>query len=297
MVTFTQFGSCVSRDVFNFTRDLDYVVSHTHNGINISTLLMDNHLSIDDRYIFAENGFWKRMQQFIFKHDVFDEYIKQLNTEYFIFDLAGERLPLQLWKDESGEAKVPVNWQTYNTSLNLKKDSRMMVSISDWHLADRNKALYKTDLVNFCKLIKEKYGENKIIYLSVKQADSFLNKYNNELCSFDDYEGNGIERKSLRVKQNEVIDFAEKIILNELPKIWIVNFPTNTVADDRHHFGRHTLHFNHFLYEYFSDAVELIVRSNLRQNIDDAQVKKRLDFMKTYAEIRMDEVIRVFKNN
>lgn len=296
MITFTQFGTCVSRDVFNFTRDLDFVVSHTHSSINISTILMPTNLSVDDKYIFAENGFCRRMQHLIYKHDKFEEYIKTLNSDYFIFDLAGERLPLQLWKDDNGNAVVPVTWPIYKTSLNLKENSNN-ISISDWHLADRDKNLYKQELVNFCRIIKEKYGEKNIIYLSVKQADEFLNKDNNKLCSFDDFEGKGIERKALRMRQNQVMDFAEKIVLDELPHMWSVEFPSNTVADDRHHFGRHTLHFNHYLYEYFADAVELIVKNNLSPDVDDKQINKRLDFMKKYAEIKMDEIIRIFKNN
>ena len=295
MITFTQYGSCVSRDVFNFMKNPEYVVQYTHNGINISTLLMENRLDIDDKFISADNGFWRRMQKFVFNHDKFEKYIDKLNTDYFIFDLAGERLPLQKWRKDDECAEIPVTWQIYNTSLNLKENLDNDIQITDWHLADRNKDLYKRQLKEFCKIIKKKYGEKKIIYLSVKQANSFLNKDNNMFCNFDDYEGKGIERKSLRLKQDEVINFAENIVLQELPQMWIVDYPSNAVADDRHHFGRHTLHFNHYFYEYFSEAVDLIVRSDLLLHIDEKQIKKKLEFMKRYAEIRMDEVIRVFK--
>ena len=60
------------------------IEKHDFLQVNISTILMPTNLSVDDKYIFAENGFCRRMQHLIYKHDKFEEYIKTLNSDYFI---------------------------------------------------------------------------------------------------------------------------------------------------------------------------------------------------------------------
>ena len=295
MITFTHVGSCVSRDIFNFINDLEIVPLFTHNGLNIPSLLENSSLEIDENLISSQSRFWLKMQKFIFNHPSFEEHINKLDTDYFIFDLGGERLPLQQWTYNGVSSKIPVSWETYNTSNNIKKNSSYAFEISDWHLVDRNIEMYKMNLEMFADIIKEKYDSKKIIYVSVRQANYFINNEKKIICNFDDYEGNGIERKSLRKKQETIIEYAEKIILNKMPKIWLIESPNNILADDRHHFGRHTLHFNHLIYEYYAMAVNLIVQSNNLKDIDELVVRKKIDFLKKYTEIRLEEIKQLYK--
>lgn len=95
MKTFTKFGSCVTSDCFNFMDINQLYPSYTHTGIPISNILDEANINILEEDIIADNFFWKKMLQTIFKHEPFSKYLENRQSDYFIFDLADERLPLQ----------------------------------------------------------------------------------------------------------------------------------------------------------------------------------------------------------
>ena len=103
--------------------------------------------------LIAESGFWVKMQKYCFQHESFDKLIENLQSDFFIFDLCDERLPLQNWTIDGSNALVPVTWETYKTYLQMK-EKKVNIDIDDWHFANRNKELYKKNIQNFIKNLK-----------------------------------------------------------------------------------------------------------------------------------------------
>ena len=296
MVTFTQFGSCVSRDIFNFLDELEFCPICSHNCINISTIVKESKLMIFDSDIVANNDFEFRIQKLLFEHPDFRTYMRNVTSDYFIFDLGGERLPLQKWEYEAKSSQIPVTWNTYRTSKNVLNNKYYGdgIQISDWHLADRNIKNYEEDIEEYCKIILEKYDPNHVIYLSVRQAKEFINNDKKCISNFNDYEGNGIEKASLRSRQDLVISRAEAIVRKNIPDMWEIVIPENSLADDRHHFRRHTLHFNHIIYDYFSECVQLIAKDRDISESQKTKIKRAIDLRKKYAEIKLEDLRAIY---
>lgn len=252
MVTFTKFGSCVTTDIFNFLNISRYYPKNIYTGINIDTAISEADISVPEDCIVAESGFWVKMQKYCFQHESFDKLIENLQSDFFIFDLCDERLPLQNWTIDGSNALVPVTWETYKTYLQMK-EKKVNIDIDDWHFANRNKELYKKNIQNFIKNIRQYYDPLHIIYISMRQADYALNRTNMKVVPFDEFNKKGMSNSQRRKKENAVIDFAESIIKEEMPDIWYVNTPDNLIADSEHHFALHPLHFHYLVYEYLAD--------------------------------------------
>ena len=61
-------------------------------------------------------------------------------------------------------------------------------------------------------MVKEKFDNQHIIYISLRQAKEFIDP-NEGICNFDFYEGSGIEKGNLRMRQDLVIEKAENVFL------------------------------------------------------------------------------------
>lgn len=235
MVTFTKFGSCVTSDVFNFMNISNYYPKHIYTGINIATAVHKADIPILEEDLVAENGFWEKMQKYCFSHEALDDCIKKWQSDYFIFDLCDERLPLQKWKCGGSTANIPVTWNTYRTSLNVLNGNSYKqyggIEISDWHLADRNKELYRKNIQSFISSIRKYYDSLHIIYISMRQADYALNRTDMQVIPLDDFPKKGMSNFQRRKKENAVIEFAESIVREEMPDIWYINTPENLIAD------------------------------------------------------------------
>lgn len=290
MVTFTKFDSCVTTDIFNFLNTSRYYPENIYTGINIDTAISEADISVPEDCIVAESGFWVKMQKYCFHHQAFEKHIKNLQSDFFIFDLCDERLPLQNWTIDEANALVPVTWETYRTYLALK-EKQVNIGIDDWHFANRNKELYKKNIQNFIKCIRKYYDPLHIIYISMRQADYALNRANMEVIPFDDFNKKGMSDLKRRKKEDTVIDFAESIIKEEMPDIWYINTPNNLIADSEHHFMLHPLHFHYFIYEYLADCVQQI--ADFDPNMCSKQkISLSMDIKKHWLKLKLDELFR-----
>ena len=278
MITFTKFGSCVTSDIFNFMNISNYYPQYTHTGINIRTAVYEADIPILEKDIVAENGFGIRMQKYCFQHKPFAEYSNSLKSDYFIFDLCDERLPLQKWCCKGESIDIPVTWNTYRTSQNLSQESYEKyggISISDWHFADRNRESYIKEIKKYCESIKKLYPEDRIIYISLRQADFALKQDGKLVVPIDELKKTGVSDLARRKRENQIIDFAESIVKQELKNCWIVNTPDSLIADARHHFGIHPLHFHYLVYEYIAECVSMIADSSKIKNISEDILRKK----------------------
>lgn len=204
--------------------------------------------------------------------------------------------------NRGGRAQIPVTWQTYRTSKNVLESSEYeKLSISDWHFSDRDKEQYKEQIIKICEAIKEHYDENHIIYISARQAKEFIartsDKMQKRIQSFDNHEGKGIEKRGFRDRQDIIIKYAEKIMLENMPNIWKIDLPLNNIADERNKWGLHPLHFNHLVYEYLADCISLIANP-WKDPISEKTKKKyniHMDYQRHCTEVKLEELMDLYR--
>lgn len=301
MVTFTKFGSCICSELFNFLDIGVYKPRHIHTETSISVLNESNNIKIYDKDIFVKSPFWKKMQKLCFQNEGMTSFLAGNKSDYFLFDLCDERLPLQRWKYEGKEALVPVTENTWRTSQNvLNSDEYADFSITDWHFSDRNKEEYKAIIERFCDEIKKHYDEDHIIYVAGRQAKNYIakrtEKTDKRILSFDDCVRWGIKKKSVRERQDKIIEYAEKIVLENMPNIWKIELPANNIADERNKWGLHTLHFNHLTYEYLADCVSLIAKPWKKAVPEKIKQKYNIhmDYQKHCTDIKIAELLDLY---
>lgn len=288
---FTIYGCCVTRDIFNFLDNEIYEPTLTIEFNPISALY-GKRLEIDKDDICVGSSFENRMIYNCFSKEAIT-LIKEIDTEYFIFDLAGERLPIQTWSLDGVDTNIPVTWNTYNAGQQLRKMEKYKdLQINNWHLVDSNMEKWKRSIERFCNEIIKKYPPEKIIYISLQQVDSIIDKDFSKILSLTSNEheiDEGIEKRGLRERQNKIIRMAEKMVLEKIPGCWVISMPSFAMANMNHHFGSHPLHFDYLLYEYYAEALKLIVKC--RKEINNWSeikkiVNKNLQFLLTkYSSI------------
>ena len=155
---------------------------------------------------------------------------------------------------------------------------------------------YEEKIQEFCRVILNKFAPDHIIYVSVRQAKEFINKNEMTICNFNDYEGGAIYKAEIRNKQDIVIEKAEKILLNNIPNMWKIDIPENRLSDDRHQWGRHTLHFNYIVYDYLAECIKLIANKNMSQE-QKIKIKRAIEIRKRYAEIKLEDIRYMYSKN
>lgn len=226
---------------------------------------------------------------------------KKWQSDYFIFDLCDERLPLQKWKCGGSTANIPVTWNTYRTSLNVLNGNSYKqyggIEISDWHLADRNKELYRKNIQSFISSIRKYYDSLHIIYISMRQADYALNRTDMQVIPLDDFPKKGMSNFQRRKKENAVIEFAESIVREEMPDIWYINTPENLIADSEHHFGIHPLYFHYIVYEYLTKCVQGIADFDPKGFCSRRKLQVSMDVKEHWLKVKLDELISNYGKN
>lgn len=290
-IKFNIYGSCVSRDIFNFLNNELYCPETTINFNPIYSMFSEP-IFVDLKTIYENIGddvsnFNKKMTYYNFSK-LAKEKILNSAGEWFVFDLGGERLPLQTWEMYGKSTNVPVTWDTYRLGINLREQNEIGdFKIKDWRMPNYKVAGWKELIQKFCKLILSKYDQSKIIYVSVQQNEEIIDANFSDIFTFTANKYDllcGTENVSIREKQNTIIQDAEKIILSQIPNCWVIKMPEYTLSSVRHHFGSHPLHFDYLYYEYAAEAIKMIVKSR-NQDVKDEKsrniLEKNLDFLRT----------------
>lgn len=282
--TFTVYGSCVTRDVFNFL-DNEIYVPELSIGNNSIPSLFGKGLLVRSEDIQVGTNYVNRMIYNNLTKRSLDA-IKNKSSDFFVFDLAAERLPLQQWTLDDITIEMPNTWNIYKASKVLQ-EKYSNLQITNWHLSDQNKEKYKEELIRFSDELKQLYKQENIIYISLQQIDELLDDDYSDICSLTIRKNKfseGIESRGFRERQNKIIKFAEQIVLQEIPNCWVIPMPNFVLGNSRHHFGTHPLHFDYMFYEYCAEALKIIVKERSCE-VDRKVVYKNINFLcKRYEE-------------
>lgn len=290
---FTVYGCCVTRDIFNFLDNEIYTPNVTIGFSPISSIFSSG-IKVDEEDVNVDRKYINRMVHHNITSQTLDV-LKNADSDYFIFDLAEERFPLQDWQLGEDDSIVPVNWYTHRVGIQMKNNEKYKeLNIANWRFVDEDIKTWMEALEKFCELVKSKFSQDKIIYIPLQQVDDVVDY--EHLCmkslTTNKFEyPEGIEHIKFRERQNKIIKQAEKIILEHIPECWIVPMPKGAFTSTTHHFGASSLHFDYSFYEYYAEAIKLIAKT--RDDDDENEKKlarKILEFLRIRYENEFEKI-------
>lgn len=261
--SFSCFAGCVTRDVFNFLNKEDYNPLVCLGFSNISAMEFDAFpISIDK---LTKGSNYSRRNIVIDLNKTLLQKIDVAQTDWFIFDVISERLPIMQFSAKidgitrNGYATKTLEFVDNWHELLKSESFSELKKIKDITIDDLFDSYdYKKNLEKFCKNILEKYPSEKIIF-----NEAFLSEYyideNNILRKFN-YDGDYkivLDYNNPKVS-NPFLQKVTEYIESLMPGINIIRMPNNNYSDSNHWFGLHPLHFNKNYYKYLADCVKVI---------------------------------------
>lgn len=234
------FGSCVTRDLFEFDKQRCFKINeYIARQAVISSLSKPLYYSKEN--IHLSSNFQKKQIESDLNKDIFLKLQNSLG-EYLIIDMIEERFKI---------AKIDRSYITVSNELNL---SRFLDNYS-FKLYDkdyrhgkvyfRHKA-YKKIISAFCKKILEIYNEDKIIIHEVYLSNRYINK-------------NGVINDFPENCLNDLYIFNQKLvyiyqILKEiLPNAFILYLGNQYIASENNKWGLAPMHFQE---QYYIEALQ-----------------------------------------
>ena len=150
-------GSCITREIFNFDSDLKVGCYLSQNPIQ--TLFKDAY-HLYDTDIVSTSNFTKRMSILEFNKNTIQYFYKNFNKSYILIDFADCRYD---YYEINGVPNTGVccsisNVQTLNS---LKEKGKLDFNIK--HIFDIDSKEWIENLKNFCIVLKSKYKDDHII--------------------------------------------------------------------------------------------------------------------------------------
>ncbi|SDB32200.1 DUF6270 domain-containing protein [Butyrivibrio sp. INlla16] len=305
MPTFDVLGCCVSRDIFNY---LDQEVYSLDKKITlyINAHTCDRCLSSLDGYLplFGKSDFMRRMAKLLIMGNLFEVLGNKNNgicnkindcpggQKWLVLDFANERFPLQLWQYKDQFGMMPVCWDTYKWGEEIKSRTAEF-KIADWHFADRNARQYAENIERYIDSLLKIYDTHHIIYIQTRLCDEVRDDNENRMYSLtkntDRYKG--IDEPWRRKKGNQLIEAAEKILLEKTKDAYIIPFPEGVFINSNHIWGTHPLHYDELYYEYAATAIKLIAKDNATNTSDrKILIERELQFLKKQYENKFSRV-------
>ena len=256
-------GSCCSRDIFNLNNNLfelkGYIFQKPPITLN-SPPLFENSVSPEDLTVLDSN-FNRRMTAMEINKGAVDYFCLQNNAEYLLVDFADLRFDFFEIKRENGSVcrivntfnnECVLNWLCENGKLDKQRITNVkIVSVSDREL--------KECLNYFIDILRTRFDERHIILNQIHFTDIYCKE--NELKAFSD------DKKGKTEKLQAIIRKAETMFLERLPNCNVIR-DIDFYADSAHPLGLTELHGSWSYYDYKLMALDAIVNSNDRAEME-----------------------------
>lgn len=245
MITVNIFGSCCSRELFNYSTD--YKVNAYVQQNPIHTLNAKGYpIEMDDCISALGVNFIKRMIYSDFYKISFDLLFEQ-DSDYLMIDFADCRFG---YYEIKGEENIRVA-ATYNTQLTLEKLKEKSGINYVFH---SNKEItweeWEEYLDLFLSKIKSKYDEKNIII----NECTFAEKYVDKKGCVKQYSPNSMELLAkdliIKIEQRAEEKLPGAHILKRLPEAW---------GNYWHRFGNIPLHYANYVYKYMIKQLDYIL--------------------------------------
>lgn len=260
------YGRCVARDLFEIGRpeneESKYTICQYLSNVN---LLKHEHKQCENvkdiglsRDQFVEFSFFgETIPKYVRRMIYVDlcnagyEYLFAKEADYLLFDPSVLSTPL--FASEEGILTKSFWFSKYQNQL---ANHGLIENLSRYHTVDISKLdreLCKKSIQAMLGKILERFREEQIILLEVKQADILLSR--------------GILQ--YYPLHSELIRFQSEcynLICNLLPNAHKITFPEYfRIADSAHKWGKHPMHFVKEYYQYALQAVDIICQNYTRE--------------------------------
>lgn len=233
-ISISIFGSCVSRDLFEYDKEkkislCQYVARQSLISAVSAPLKQENLvLSLD-------SNFQKRMVEMDLLKTAF-EYLKSKPSDYLIIDLIDERFPL-----------VCFNGSYFTASNEGVKGYGLFNSLKKLHKKITNGGLFiESNNVDeyidiFCKKLNELYTNDRIIIHRALLVDYYTDK-----------NGKTVEFKKNHIKNNKqvnsILNYMYDALVAKLPGVAVIDEMAKTTGDESHKWGLAPMHYQENYY-------------------------------------------------
>lgn len=268
--TVSIFGACVSRDLFAMQRPETYEVQQYVSFVSPLSAVMTppiNGIQLNPDKIEPgrESVFSRRNLALDCNKQVFS-YLEQKPSEWLMLDLADARFSIAQYPKSGASFSISNTFLWHQEELNKlfqeKFVKKLCTSFSD---EDWNDFLQL-----FLDRILEIYRPEQIIFHEYYCVSEYLSK-DGEICSYKP------ERLIQRKQQNALLKKLNQMAKERLQGCHVITMPEGVLANARHKWGNHPLHYVDLYYEYAARALDVITaKKSLEQEQAELSLLKEL---------------------
>lgn len=245
--TITVFGSCISRDVFNYI-DKNIMVVKTNIQRNAIKSIWSDALP---QYLIADapnNTSWanRMLRISCLKH--FTDVIRSEPSDYIMLDLYEERLPIYNINIENKTILLPKYGATEWLVEHFKFGD--IKTLNCWDFSDDFLIKNVKTTIDF---LLQFYKQEQIIINEAYLLKEFID---------DDLSIGFMPNHGYIDKINLHLEKMYAILKSFLPEAHIIKMPTNTLAEKYHIWGLANVHAERSFYEYVAESVGVIAGYN-----------------------------------
>ena len=248
------FGSCVSRDLFEYDRSKRLFLK-TYIARQSIVSAISTPISIEKEDINLASNFQRQCVYNDFKKNTMELFRKD-GSKYLLIDLIDERFKLAVYADKNGEKSL-VTYSTYLQESQYIKSPKLLEKKKNIF---NGKKYYINDipldeyLEEFCKRISSIYSEENVIIHKCRMSQFYIDK-NNQIRKFDK---NYLFYNKMT---NELLDYMYDYLECRMPKAMIINISDEYCADENHKWGLSPMHYQKEYYIKVLHEIENYIKN------------------------------------
>ena len=255
-------GSCVSRELFNFTSNFKVNAYILQNPVH--TYWRDP-VNIAESAIQGSSNFTRRMAILEFEKKAQEYFNEKFNAKYLMIDLCDCRNDVFVFKNQDKETFVSDSISVEKTIAALNNSE-----IYRYSVFNISNSYWEESFKRFVELIKSKYEEENIIINKFRFAEEYLDV--DGKIKDTEYR----KYKDLYAKRGELISRLEEIITQMLPNARVIPPLLKPLGYAAHRLGLSPMHYTDECYYIQNLKLERLFGMNDLTEEEISQVAEKM---------------------
>lgn len=229
------FGSCVTRDCFRGAYANQFSIENYIARESVVSAIAEP-CPLRQEEIHLESPFQKMAVWRDFKKTAFETLFTD-KSEYLLIDLIDERLSVV----KQGGTYVTKSNEAVNAGV-IADDAevcRLIFQQGDYYRGEVN---IRRALEEFCRRVKSKYPENKIVLHKAMCVSEYRSK-NNELCEYPPHQ------IAFGKTVNKLLEYMYGILQEQMPRMHVIDKMSGVYGSETHVWGLSIVHYEDWYYE------------------------------------------------
>ena len=290
MCSFNIFGACVSRDIFPSETEfeINQFISFTNPlSLYLKRNIEENDLCLMEDIFFEKlewgSNFAKRCMR-LDNNNCSLKYLAEKKSDWLLLDLADYRMDIIQYANNYFTVtnlyrKNKSFWDKY--LIEQGGDTRLNI----FNSGEKTSPFSQDDFLNslnwFCGEITKLYDPNHIILHEYYMVEEYIKKEAGESGGTDFFTP-AFNVRSTNLLLKQLYSRCEQL----LGGCYKIPFPDNILANEKHKWGKHPLHYSNTYYEYAYKAIQLICGNN---DQDVESVNQQIELLKLEYSQRAKE--------